>query len=300
MALAFNKLKQLTQFKIIVFLFLAAVFLTLPLNNGLAAKSFAAAASNPINCSEQSAPAALASPPVNYSYKVRAVFPHRTTAFTQGLLYHDGKLYESTGNYGESGIAEIDLASGEVLQETPLDKQYFGEGIALFNEQLIQLSWKSGQVFRYSADTIELQAQQQIEGEGWGITQNGKLLITSDGSSQLSFRDAETLAVEATVEVRFRGRPLKNLNELEWVNGCVLANVWQSQYIVVINPASGVVEGIIDLTRIIQHERKAGTQGVANGVAVLMGNEALAGNGELLVTGKNWRGIYQLKILVPD
>ena len=246
---------------------------------------------SPIQWVSDSESAKASTPLQRLTYKVHHLYPHRTTAFSQGLIYHKGDIYESTGQYGQSTVSQLDLKTATVKQSYALDKKFFGEGLTLWRDQLIQLSWKSGKVFRYALKDITLVETQSIRGEGWGITHNGKSLITSNGSSTLSFRNPDSLAIEKTLEVSVSGRPLKQLNELEWVNGCILANIWQSQFIAVINPHSGETTGLIDLTRIIQHEQKAGTKGVANGVALMPESQ------HLLITGKNWRGVYELEIL---
>lgn len=247
--------------------------------------------SNAIHCTSNMESAKGSAAPVRLIYKVHQLYPHRIAAFSQGLIYHDGDIYESTGQYGQSTISQLDLKTAAVKQSYALDKTFFAEGLTLWQDQLIQLSWKSEKVFRYSLKDLTLVETQTINGEGWGITHNGESLITSNGSSTLSFRNPKTLAIEKTLEVSVSGRPLKHLNELEWVNGCILANIWQSQFIAVINPQHGETTSLIDLTPLILHEQKAGTKGVANGIALIPESQ------HLLVTGKNWRGIYELEIL---
>lgn len=247
--------------------------------------------------------------PKHYTYKVRKVFPHRSSAFSQGLFYHQGDIFESSGNYGQSELSQINLITGDIKQTFKLEDRYFAEGLTLWNNELIQLTWKSEKVFRYSFDDFvagnvtknDSTVTQTINGEGWGITHNSTSLITSNGSAQLSFRDPKSFTVQSTLDVKFMGRPVKNLNELEWLNGCVLANIWQSQHIAVINPHSGDVKGLIDLSRIIRHEQKAGTRGVANGIALIpkpqAPDSATVDQSDLLITGKNWQAIYQLEIM---
>jgi len=241
--------------------------------------------------------------PVQMSYRVVKQHPHRSDAFTQGLLYREGKLYESTGRYGHSTLSRIDLEHGEVQQQHALSPQYFGEGLTLWRDQLIWLTWKSGKVFRYRAEDISPLTVQELPAshtdhsspvEGWGITHNGEQLITSDGSAQLTFRHPETLAASRTVIVRYRDRPLKKLNELAWVDGCLLANIWQSPYIAVIDPDSGLTTALLDLSPLLKREQRLSpSAGVANGIAHLPEQR------QLLVTGKNWQHIYQLKMLPP-
>ena len=243
-----------------------------------------------IDCNKANT-AAAKSAPINWHVKVHNTYPHRSNAFTQGLIYHQEKLFESTGHYGQSSISQININTGEVIQHRALDKTVFGEGITIWNNELIQLTWKSGQVYRYSLSDFSLQKTQNIQGEGWGITHNGQSLITSNGSAQLSFRDPQSLAEQSTLNVSYLGRPLKNLNELEWVNGCILANIWQSQYIAIIEPSNGQTTGLIDLQRIIAHEQKTGTSEVANGIAWHTENQ------RLLITGKYWQRIYEIELI---
>lgn len=233
-----------------------------------------------------------------HRYKVIQSHPHNSHAFTQGLVYDNGVVYESTGRYGQSALLKMDLASGKTLAQHPLEKTLFGEGLTLFDNQLIQLSWKSGRVFHYETQQLKLLSESKIKGDGWGITHDGKHLISSDGSNQLVYRDPETLTAVKTLSVHYGKRPLKNLNELEWVNGCILANVWQTSSIAVIDPSTGSVTGMLDLSPLLQHAKKKSLSvnqslsvDVANGIALI------PHSGNLLVTGKYWPFIYQLKII---
>ena len=243
-----------------------------------------------IYCGTEPTPKTLVDNPTRYHYSVIKVYPHRRDAFTQGLTFAGDTLLESTGNHGQSHIAKIDLNSGKVLAQTDLDKKYFGEGITVVGQDILQLTWKSGEVFRYKLDDLSVTAQYQISGEGWGMTHNDNSIINSDGSEFLSYRDPASFALQSKQAVSFRGRPLNKLNELEWVNGCVLANVWQTPYIAVINPVDGITKGIIDLAPVIKAELKAGTREVANGVAKMPDSD------DLLITGKYWQRMYQLRI----
>ena len=243
-----------------------------------------------INCNKVNTAAAKPAP-INWQVKVHNTYPHRSNAFTQGLIYHQEQLFESTGHYGQSTISQLDLNTGETIKQLALNKNVFGEGATIWNQQLIQLTWKSGNVYRYSLPELLLEKTQSIQGEGWGITHNKQSLITSNGSAQLSFRDPISLAVESTLDITYLGRPLNNLNELEWVNGCILANIWQSQYIAIIDPTNGQTKGLIDLSRIIAHEQKTGTSEVANGIAWHAENQ------RLLITGKYWQRIYEIELI---
>lgn len=272
--------------------------LTLILVCGQAFSYAAKPSSSPIHCNAVKTDSALSSSsslprtaPANWQVKVHNTYPHRSNAFTQGLFYHQEQLFESTGHYGQSSISQININSGEIIQQRALNKNVFGEGITIWDNELIQLTWKSGQVYRYSLPDFSLLQTQTISGEGWGLTHNNQSLISSNGSAQLSFRDPISLAVESTLNVTYLGRPLKNLNELEWVNGCILANIWQNHSIAIIDPSSGQTTGLIDLSRIVAHEQKTGTSEVANGIAWLAESQ------RLLITGKYWQRIYEIELV---
>jgi len=272
--------------------------LTLILVCGQAFSYAAKPSPSPIHCNAVKTDSALSSSsslprtaPANWQVKVHNTYPHRSNAFTQGLIVHQEQLFESTGHYGQSSISQININSGEIIQQRALNKNVFGEGITIWNNELIQLTWKSGQVYRYSLPDLSLLQTQTISGEGWGLTHNNQSLISSNGSAQLSFRDPISLAVESTLNVTYLGRPLKNLNELEWVNGCILANIWQNHSIAIIDPSSGQTTGLIDLSRIVAHEQKTGTSEVANGIAWLAESQ------RLLITGKYWQRIYEIELV---
>ena len=249
---------------------------------------------SPIHCATSNITSSMTKTPTTWHVKVHKSYPHRSNAFTQGLIYHQDTLFESTGHYGQSTISQLDLTSGKIIKQLPLSDNVFGEGTTIWNEQLIQLTWKSGAVYRYSLPAMTLEQTQTIQGEGWGLTHNNQSLITSNGSAQLSFRNPLSLAVESTLNVTYLGRPLKKLNELEWVNGCVLANIWQSHYIAIIDPTSGQTTSLIDLSRIIAHEQKTGTSEVANGIAWHAANQ------RLLITGKYWQRIYEIELVASQ
>ena len=241
----------------------------------------------PIDCTQDSVSTDINALP----YRIKQSYPHRTSAFSQGLVYQDGRIYESTGHYGQSSISEIRLNEGKIIQQQHIDKTLFGEGLTIWQDQLIQLTWKSGKVLRYNKKDLSLIEQQSIKTEGWGLTHDGHQLINSDGSATLYYREPESLALVKTVEVSVLNRPLKKINELEWVDQCLLANIWQSPRIAVIKPSNGQVVGFIDLTSIIKREHQRSSAGVANGIAVMPGEQSL------LITGKNWQFIYQLQFL---
>lgn len=225
--------------------------------------------------------------PVRYSYSVVATFPHDKTAFTEGLLYSDGYLYESTGGWGSSSLRQVNLLNGSVIREVSLPVSYFGEGLTLVNDSLVQLTWQSGIGFVYDLDTFDLKGNFSYSTEGWGLTFDGSKLIMSDGTSNLYFLDPNTFQTTGTIAVRNGSVPVTNLNELEFVNGDLYANVWHDQKILIIDLQSGQIKGYIDLTGIYQ---PSDSESVLNGIAFDQVS------GDLFVTGKNWPYLYQIKI----
>lgn len=228
--------------------------------------------------------------PLSIPFEIVASYPHSRSAFTQGLDYQDGILYESTGLYGQSTLTKTRLDKRQILAEIKLQPELFGEGATLYGNEVIQLTWKSGKVFRYRAEDLTLVNEHRISGEGWGITYNHKQLITSNGSATLTYHNPDTFEPEQQLLVRFAGRPLKNINELEWVDGCLLANIWQTDTIAVINPESGTTVYTIDLGGLAKKETQQNPNHVANGIAWRDDNNTL------LVTGKNWPRIYELRL----
>lgn len=225
--------------------------------------------------------------PVATVEQVRS-YPHDSTAFTQGLLWRNGRLYESTGRYGQSSLRIVELETGRVIQRASLGQQYFAEGLAAVGDSLYQLTWKEGVAFIWDPGTLRQIAQVQYNGEGWGLTSDGRRLIVSDGSSYLTFVDPVTFQVDTTLRVTDGGRPVDQLNELEWVKGEVWANVWHTQRIARIDPASGRVLGWLDLTPLIPPVTDQ--EAVLNGIAY---DEAAD---RLLVTGKLWPRLFEIRI----
>ncbi|HEU0302811.1 MAG TPA: glutaminyl-peptide cyclotransferase [Longimicrobium sp.] len=215
-------------------------------------------------------------------------YPHDSTAFTQGLLWREGRLYESTGRYGESSLRLVELQTGRVLQRVSLGQEYFAEGIAAVGDRLYQLTWKEGVAFLYDPATLGSLGQVQYNGEGWGLTSDGRRLIVSDGSSYLTFIQPGDFQIDTTIRVTDGGQPVDQLNELEWVRGEVWANVWHTPHIVRIDPQTGRVKGRLDLSALLPGSPDP--EGVANGIAF---DEA--GN-RLLVTGKLWSRLYEISI----
>lgn len=221
-------------------------------------------------------------------YHVVATFPHDTGAYTQGLVYVGGTLYESTGQYGRSEVRTIDLSTGRVISSHALANDRFGEGLAMLGDTLYQLTWKSGIGYTYDAKTLAPLDSFTYAGEGWGLATDGQRLIMSDGTATLRFLDPATSAVVSEVTVRDKGAPLTQINELEWVHGALYANVYQSDWIVRIDPETGAVQQWIDLAGLLSSSERAGTD-VLNGIAYD------DNSGHFLVTGKLWPTMFELE-----
>jgi glutaminyl-peptide cyclotransferase len=229
-----------------------------------------------------------------YGAAVVQAYPHDPHAFTEGLFYLNGFLYESTGLEGQSDIRKVQLSTGKVLQRRRIDKKYFGEGIVAWKGKLVELTWQTQIGFTYDLATFKPRGDFHYTGEGWALTSDGQRLIMSDGTPQLRFLNPVTLAETGRLDVTLNGRPLPMINELEWVKGEVLANVWQTNYIVRIDPGTGHVTGVIDLSSLMQQElAKGGRIDVLNGIAY----DAV--HDRLYVTGKLWPDLYEIKLTGP-
>jgi len=224
--------------------------------------------------------------------RVVAVYPHDPSAFTQGLAVTDGRIYEGTGQFGSSSVRRIEIATGQVELIVPLNQEYFGEGITIFNGRLYQLTWQSHMGFIYELETLNVLDTFRYSGEGWGLTHDGEHLIVSDGSSSIRFLDPETFAVLKRLDVRENARPVTQLNELEYIDGEVWANVWREDRIARISPISGEILGWIDLRGLYPRSAR-GTEDVLNGIAFD------PNTGRLFVTGKNWPQLFEIEILRP-
>jgi glutaminyl-peptide cyclotransferase len=235
------------------------------------------------------APAQPAAAPPVYDVRIVRTFPHDRGAFTQGLFFLDGVLYESTGQVGRSTIRRVRYQDGRVLQSVPIPPGQFGEGIVNWRDQIVSITWIGGVGYRWDRRTLRQLGEWRYEGEGWGLTQNGTDIIMSDGSPQLRFLDPATLAERRRVTVTVNGSPVERLNELEWVNGEIFANVWHTPMIVRIDPASGRVTGIIDLRALVA-ENRGDEDAVLNGIAYD------AARDRLFVTGKNWANLYEIDL----
>jgi glutamine cyclotransferase len=229
------------------------------------------------------------SPAPVLGYRIVKIYPHDRHAFTQGLLYLDGVFYEGTGLKGQSSIRKVRLENGEVLQHRPMEARYFGEGITIWGDTLIQLTYQSEIGFVYDRKTFEPLRTFNYTGEGWGLTHDGTRLIMSNGSALLRFLDPKTFAGIGQLQVRDAGVPVKELNELEFVKGEILANVWQTHRIARISPRSGQVTAWIDLTGLLDPHDAAGAD-VLNGIAYD------AAGDRLFVTGKLWPKLFEIRI----
>lgn len=224
-----------------------------------------------------------------YGYKVVKEYPHDVEAYTQGLFFHDGTLYETTGQYGTSTIRKVDLATGEPVVEKKLNRKYFGEGSVIMGKDMYILTWTNKVAFRYDAQTLTFKQTVSYPREGWGLTTDGKQLIASDGSPILYFMD-ENMKVQRRQQVTLNGRPLRNLNELEWIDGKIWANVYLTDMIVIINPKDGKVEATVDCKGLLPKSLYTDETDVLNGIAVDAG-------GHIYITGKNWPRLYEIELI---
>lgn len=226
-------------------------------------------------------------------YKVEVVkeYPHDTGAYTQGLFFNGGRFYESTGQFGESGFREVELTTGKVLSRMNFQQKYFGEGSVMLGGNLYILTWLNKVAFVYDAKTLEYRQTYSYPREGWGLTTDGKSLIASDGSSRLYFLSPE-FKQERYVDVKMDGRAVRNLNELEYIDGKVWANVYMTDLIVIINPADGTVEASIDCSGLLPRNLREPRTDVLNGIA------QDPATGKIYLTGKYWPRLYEVR-LVP-
>lgn len=228
-----------------------------------------------------------------WTYRTVTEYPHDARAFTQGLVYADGRLYESTGLYYVSSLREVALETGRVIQKISVDSSLFAEGLALWEGQLLQLTWKSGQGFVYDQATLELRETFTYSGQGWGLAYDGQYLLMSDGTSEIRRLDPTTRAEVSRFTVTDQGTPISNLNELEVVNGKLYANVWQTDRIAIIDPSSGAVEAWLDLTGLLPESETRPWTNVLNGIAYDPSGD------RLLVTGKLWPKLYHIEVIIP-
>ena len=228
--------------------------------------------------------------PKKYSYRVIKTFNHDPKAYTQGLFFHNGFLYEGTGQNGSSSLRKVELETGKVIQSNNLEQDYFGEGITLFGDKIYQLTWTSGIGFVYDAETFKRLHTFNYTTQGWGLTTNGNELVMSDGSNTLYFMEPNDFSEVKKVEVFDNYGPQKMLNELEYINGKIWANVYTTNRVVIIDPQSGAVVSEIDFTGILKNSDKTGNEDVLNGIAYDPTSK------RIFVTGKNWPKLYQVEI----
>jgi glutaminyl-peptide cyclotransferase len=230
--------------------------------------------------------------PTQYGYRVVKTYPHDRAAFTQGLEYRDGFLYEGTGMFGRSSVRKVDLDSGRIIQRYDLPQPFFGEGITVLNQQILELTWESQTGFVYDKSSFRVLRSFNYPGEGWGLTNDGKQIYMSDGSANIRVWDGATLKEIRRITVKDGATPVTQLNELEWVRGEIYANVWQTDRIARISPVDGRVLGWIDLNGILPKSERPDSDAVLNGIAYD------AAGDRLFVTGKLWPKIFEIK-LVP-
>jgi glutamine cyclotransferase len=234
--------------------------------------------------------AANTTAPVHYGYEIVHIYPHDPSAFTQGLVFINGKLYEGTGEAGHSSVREVELETGHVLKKVDVPEPYFGEGIALLNNKIYQLTWQHQVGFIYNADNFEQVGKFNYTGEGWGLTTDGHSLILSDGSNRIRFLDPDSFQVTKTIAVVDGNLPVNELNELEYINGEIYANIWHDNRIVTIDPQTGRITGWIDLNGLLPPGDVQDDEAVLNGIAYDQ-----TGN-RLFVTGKLWPRLFEIKL----
>jgi len=228
--------------------------------------------------------------PQEYTFAIVAVYPRDTSAFTQGLAYRDGFLYEGTGREGQSSLRKVRLETGEIVQQVNLEPDLFGEGITLLNDKVIQLTWKSGIGFVYDLNSFRLLRRFSYSGEGWGLATNGRELFLSDGTSEIRVLDGETFQEKRRIKVHEGSTAVDQLNELEFVEGQVFANLWHSNRVARISPQTGDVVGWIDLTGLLSPMYRLEPEAVLNGIAYDPIRK------RLFVTGKLWPRIFEIKL----
>jgi glutaminyl-peptide cyclotransferase len=223
-------------------------------------------------------------------YEVVASYPHDPTAFLQGWLWSEGGFYESTGLNGQSTLRRVEFPSGKILKSISLPPEFFGEGLALVDNRLVQLTWTSKRGFVYDRDSFALVREFRFETEGWGLTYDGKHLVMSDGSSDLTYLDPNTFAPVRKLSVTMNGRPIDNLNELEFIEGEIWSNVWQTDLILRIDPNTGKVNSFLNLRGILPASMRTGYEDVLNGIAYD------AGQKRIFASGKSWPRIFEIRV----
>lgn len=242
-------------------------------------------------CSDSDTPAAGREAPPEYGYRVVNEYPHDPGAFTQGLVWHDGYIYEGTGQHGKSELRKVELETGEVLQRQKLDSVYFGEGITILGDKIYQLTWLEKTAFLWDLETFDSIRTFSIPTQGWGLTDNDSLLVVSDGSSSIYFRNPHSFALSSRIHVTDHIGAVDGLNELEWIDGEIWANIWRWNFIARIDPTTGNVIGWIRLGGLVPPPDSAHPIGVLNGIAYD------SANGRIFMTGKNWPYLYEIEVV---
>lgn len=225
----------------------------------------------------------------HWTYEIVNTWPHDNSAYTQGLIYQDNSLYESTGLNGQSTLRQVDLETGKVLKRIRVSEEYFAEGMTLLKGRIFQLTWKHEKGFIYDPASFGKIGEFAYEGEGWGLTHDGKSLILSDGTNHIRFLDPDTFAVERAIDVVYNGRRVMDINELEYIRGEIYANIWQDDEIIRIDPKDGRILGIIDMTGLLPGKRADEADDVLNGIAY---DEK---GGRIFVTGKRWPKLFEVR-----
>jgi glutamine cyclotransferase len=250
----------------------------------------AVSVNGPGNSNSAATPAPAAEKVKTYGYEVVNFWPHDREAFTQGLVFHEGALLESTGQQGFSSLRRVELKTGKVLQKIDVPRQYFAEGLTLFGGKLYQLTWQHQRGFLYDPANFKQVGEFRYDGEGWGLTHDGESLILSDGTSQIRFIDPQTFEVRRTINVRDGGQAVRELNELEYVKGEIWANVWHKDRVARIDPRTGAVVGWVDLKGLLAAGDVRDPEAVLNGIAY---DEA---GDRLFVTGKLWPKLFEIRL----
>jgi glutamine cyclotransferase len=272
--------------------FALLLFLILPACGGAAGDLTPAPLPTPASTpsAQTNAPAPAPEEVPVYTYEVVESYPHDTKAYTQGLVFLDGVLYESTGQYGESTLRKVELKKGKVKKKLEVPGQYFAEGMTILNGKIYQLTWQQGKGFVYDLKDFKLESDFAYDGEGWGLTTDGHLLILSDGTNRLRFIDPATFRVTKTISIMDEGQPLEDINELEYVRGEIYANVWKTDKIARLDPQTGRILSWIDLSGLRPEETLRNSENVLNGIAYD------AEHDRLYVTGKRWPKIFEIRL----